>query len=167
MPRRAMATAILDNKTARKTKAEIAGRKEVENAMQKIPSTLICPQDLDGKAKQVWADVVRLCQTSDYNFLNDLDADLLRCYCESVERYEIAARTWRKKLKKQILGKNQETQREIDKCILEMSRAGEEMQKYARSLNITSAERERLAVASAKAAKKNSSTIARFMNDDP
>jgi len=165
--RRAAATPILDNKKARKTKAELKAREAVEKELQKIQSTLICPPDLDGRAKKLWGEIVTLVQSSEYNFLNDLDAGLLRCYCESVERYEVAAYAWRKTLRKKIVGKGLEEQRVIDRCLTEMSRAGEEMGKYARSLNLTSAERGRIAAMQGSIAKKQKSAMTRFMNDDP
>lgn len=166
MPRAATPTPLLDNKKVRKTKTELKARKAVEDQLQKIPSTLVCPTDLDGKSKRVWEDVVKLVQTDEFNFLNDLDGPLLRCYCESVERYDVASRAWRKTYKKQIVSDSPDRQRKLDKCIFEMSRASDEMCKFARALNLTSAERGRIAALQGKLATKKTSAIAKFMNED-
>ena len=157
---------LLDNKTSRKTKKELDGRKKITEEFQSIPAKLQCPEDMDGIARTTWIDIVKLCSSSDYNFLNDLDRDLLRCYCDSVERYSIARKTWTSTCKKQIAHDKPGHQKIIDKCILEMSRAGDEIWKYARALNITSAERERLAIANGKFMKKQKSSILGFMNDN-
>ncbi len=166
MARRAQAIKITDNSTARKTKSEIAGRKKVEEVLQTIPSSLECPAELKGIARSTWEEIVRLCTCTEYKFLNDLDRDLLKVYCESVERYELASKKWRTTCKKQIEQKDVALQKTIDKCLLEMSRAGDEILKYARALNLTSAERERIAVANGKFEKRKKSAIMGFVNDE-
>jgi P27 family predicted phage terminase small subunit len=164
--RRPMNTELADNKVARKTQKEIKARKEVETVLSSIPATLKCPADLDGKAKLVWDDITTLCKNCEYTFLNNLDAELLKCYCDSVERYSIASSTWKKNLKKLVTHPNKDTQKVIDKCLFEMNRSGDEMCKYARALNLTSSDRERLAVANGKFAKKEKSSMMQFMNNE-
>jgi P27 family predicted phage terminase small subunit len=48
------------------------------------------PGDMDPDAKAVWRRVLR--DMRDTGVIRAADADVLRCYCESVARYEHAAR---------------------------------------------------------------------------
>ena len=165
MPRRAISTKLIDNTKARKTQKELSLRAEIEENLQKIPATLKCPKELDGRAKRIWEEVVKFCTHTGHNFLNDLDTNLLRCYCESWERYEIAAKQWRLTCKKQINSKRSDLQKIIDRCLAEMSRAGAEAERYARALNIAPAERERIAILNAKADKARDSNMMGFFNN--
>ena len=50
------------------------------------------PKDMDVRARAVWRRVMREMGASDV--ISAADADILRCYCEAVARYEQAARAY-------------------------------------------------------------------------
>ena len=145
MPRRRQPTELLDNTTARKTAEEMQARKEVEELLAQIPCGLKCPSDVTGYARKEWERIVTLNEISPIKFINEFDTSTLRKLCDSVERYTRAYNTWAKKHKKVVVSSKENIQKSIDRCLYEMSRAGNEEAFYARMLNITPTERQKIA----------------------
>jgi P27 family predicted phage terminase small subunit len=161
---RAKPIGLSDNTKVRKTKATLKGQKIVEDDLKAITNTLQCPDNVTGIAAAEWKRIVDLWNTTEYKYLNDLDMATLKCYCDSVERYELARETWIK-LNKKIAVNNKDGQKLIDRCLQEMSKTKAEIESSARALCLTVVDRERLAIANGQFAQKQKSALMRFIED--
>ena len=86
--RNARPIALVDKKNHR-TKAQIAARENGEP--RGCEAKLTVPKSLSAEAKKEWKRVVRLYRQLDAEVLNDLDVDMLACYCEAVALYKAAS----------------------------------------------------------------------------
>jgi phage terminase small subunit len=144
----------LSESTRKIGKAAKQARAEAEENIESIPALLACPDDIDGVARETWERLVGLNNEMTSPLLNDMDKDLLRCYCFAVQSYkEIEV----------LYAVTTEPLLRI-KAADNMVKRGAEVLKLATGLGITAIERTRFAAVQ-KPKPKTDSVIQGFMNE--